>query len=67
MAAASVSSPAAVACVRLLLAAGAKANATQSQRMTALMLAAKGGNLDVVRELALRPGIQLDLREEAYN
>ena len=65
MAAASVSSAAAVGCVRLLLAAGAKANATQSQRMTALMLAAKGGSLDVVGELARTPGIELDLREEA--
>ena len=44
--------------------AGADMNATQSQRMTALMLAAKNGNVDVVRELSLRPGIKLDLREK---
>ena len=46
-----------------MLEAGADMNATQSQRMTALMLAAKNGNVDVVRELSLRPGINLDLRD----
>ena len=47
-----------------MLEAGADLNATQSQRMSALMLAAKNGNVDVVRELSLRPGIKLDLREK---
>ena len=46
-----------------MLDAGADLNATQSQRMTALMLAAKNGNVEVVRELSLRPEINLDLRE----
>ena len=47
-----------------MLGAGADVNATQSQRMTALMLAAKNGNVDVVRELSHRPGVKLDLRED---
>ena len=50
-----------------MLEAGADVNATQSQRMTALMLAAKNGNVDVVRELSHRPGIKLDLREDCIS
>ena len=51
----------------MLLEAGADLNATQSQRMTALMLAAKNGNVEVVRELSRRPGIKLDLREDCIS
>ena len=50
-----------------MLYAGADINATQSQRMTALMLAAKNGNVDVVRELSHRQGIKLDLREKCIS
>ncbi len=53
----------AVACVRILLGAGANANAANAQRMTALMLASKSGNLPVVRALLQSDGIELNSRD----